>query len=192
MVAARSLDAEGAAAPHRPYVVEARGLAKRYGPVVAVADVDIVVEQGSVFGVLGPNGSGKSITVRMLLGIARPDHREVKLFGELLNQHGPDVLARVGSVVETPSFIPYLSGRDNLRLMDRYTPGAGAEAIERTLHRVHLEGAAHRRFKNYSLGMKQRLGIAAAILHDPELIILDEPRNRRTASIPRARARFAN
>jgi ABC-type multidrug transport system ATPase subunit len=177
MATAASLDAEVGVRQPGAYVVEARGLAKSYGPTVAVADVDLLVERGAVFGVLGPNGSGKSTTVRMLLGLARPDHGEVKLFGESLKKHGPDVLARVGSVVETPSFIPYLSGRDNLRLMDRYRPGAGAEAIERTLERVHLEGAAHRRFKNYSLGMKQRLGIAAAILREPELIILDEPTN---------------
>ncbi len=159
------------------FVVEARGLSKRYGPTVAVADVDVVVERGAIFGVLGPNGSGKSTTVRMLLGLVRPDHGQVLLFGESLKEHGPDVLGRIGSVVETPSFIPYLSGRDNLRLLDKYTPGAGKEGIERALERVHLEGAAHRRFKNYSLGMKQRLGIAAAILHNPELIILDEPTN---------------
>jgi ABC-2 type transport system ATP-binding protein len=159
------------------YVVDARGLSKRYGTTVAVAGVDLLVQRGSVFGVLGPNGSGKSTTVRMLLGLVRPDHGEVTLFGRSLEQHKPEVLGRIGSVVETPSFIPYLSGRDNLRLLDRYTPGAGAEGIERALTRVRLQEAAHRRFKNYSLGMKQRLGIAAAILHDPELIILDEPTN---------------
>ena len=159
------------------YIIEARGLHKRYGATVAVHGVDIVLEQGGVFGVLGPNGSGKSTTVRMLLGLARPDQGAVKLFGQSLAEHAPNLLGRVGSVVETPAFVPYLSGRDNLRLLDRYTPGAGEEAIDRVLHRVHLVEAADRRFKNYSLGMKQRLGIAAAILHDPELIILDEPTN---------------
>jgi ABC-2 type transport system ATP-binding protein len=159
------------------YIIEARGLFKRYGAVVAVQGVDIVLEQGGVFGVLGPNGSGKSTTVRMLLGLARPDRGAVKLFGQPLDDDAPSLLGRVGAVVETPAFVPYLSGRDNLRLLDRYTPGAGEEAIDRVLHRVHLGEAADRRFKNYSLGMKQRLGIAAAILHDPELIILDEPTN---------------
>jgi ABC-2 type transport system ATP-binding protein len=113
----------------------------------------------------------------MLLGLVRPDAGEVRLFGESMREHSPSLLRRVGSVVETPAFVPYLSGRDNLRLLERYTPGAGAAGIERALQRVHLTEAAHRRFKNYSLGMKQRLGIAAAILHDPELIILDEPTN---------------
>jgi ABC-2 type transport system ATP-binding protein len=130
-----------------------------------------------VYGALGPYGSGKSTTVRMLLGLAKPDNGEVRLFGQPLAEHAPELLHRVGSVVETPAFVPYLSGRDNLRLLAKYTPGATPEMIEATLGRVHLVEAAGRRFKNYSLGMKQRLGIAAAILNDPELIILDEPTN---------------
>ena len=160
------------------YVVEARGLRKAYGETVAVHEVDLLVERGRVYGALGPNGSGKSTTVRMLLGLARPDAGEVKLFGEpLRGPHGTQLLRRVGAVVETPAFVPYLSGRDNLRLLALYTPGPSEAKIEATLERVHLHEAAHRRFKNYSLGMKQRLGIAAAILNDPELIILDEPTN---------------
>jgi len=159
------------------FVVEARGLKKAYGETKAVDGVDLVVERGHVFGALGPNGSGKSTTVRMLLGLARPDAGDVRLFGERLGDHAPELLRRVGAVVEQPAFVPYLSGRDNLRLLERYTPGAGEAGIERALDRVHLTEAAHRRFKNYSLGMKQRLGIAAAILNDPELIILDEPTN---------------
>ena len=159
------------------YVVEARGLVKRYSETTAVDGVDLVVRRGGVFGALGPNGSGKSTTVRMLLGLARPDEGSVRLFGEPLETHSPDLLRRVGAVVEAPAFVPYLSGRDNLRLLEKYTPGAGAAGIERALKRVNLEHAAHRRFKNYSLGMKQRLGIAAAILNDPELIVLDEPTN---------------
>ena len=159
------------------YIVEATGLVKRYGTTVAVQGVDIALEQGGVFGVLGPNGSGKTTTVRMLLGLARPDRGTVKLFGQPLAGRQPELLGRVGAVVETPAFVPYLSGRDNLRLLDRYTPGAGDDAIDVVLRRVRLDEAADRRFKNYSLGMKQRLGIAAAILHDPELVILDEPTN---------------
>ncbi len=159
------------------YIIEARGLYKSYGSTPAVQGIDVVLERGGVFGVLGPNGSGKSTTVRMLLGLARPDRGTVKLFGRPLAEGIPGLLGRVGAVVETPAFVPYLSGRDNLRLLDRYTPGAGDDAIDAVLRRVHLEEAADRRFKGYSLGMKQRLGIAAAILHDPELIILDEPTN---------------
>jgi ABC-2 type transport system ATP-binding protein len=158
-------------------IVEATGLVKRYGDTVAVDGVDLCVERGRVYGLLGPNGSGKSTTVRMLLGLARPDAGSVRLFGEALAGNGPALLRRTGAVIETPAFVPYLSGRDNLRLLDCYTPGAGAAGIERVLDRVHLVQAASRRFKNYSLGMKQRLGIAAAMLHEPELIILDEPTN---------------
>ena len=159
------------------YVVEARGLVKRFRETVAVNGVDLFVERGRVYGALGPNGSGKSTTVRMLLGLARPNEGEVKLFGRSIADNGPELFRRVGAVVETPAFVPYLSGRDNLRLLEKYTPGAGERGIEIALDRVHLLHAAHRRFKNYSLGMKQRLGIAAAILHDPELIVLDEPTN---------------
>jgi ABC-2 type transport system ATP-binding protein len=159
------------------YIVEARGLYKSYGSTPAVQGIDILLERGGVFGVLGPNGSGKSTTVRMLLGLSRPDRGTVRLFGRSLAEDIPGILGRIGAVVETPAFVPYLSGRDNLRLLDRYTPGTGDEAIELILRRVHLDEAADRRFKGYSLGMKQRLGIAAAILHDPELIILDEPTN---------------
>ena len=159
------------------YVIEARGLRKAYGEVVAVDEVDLVVERGRVYGALGPNGSGKSTTVRMLLGLARPDRGEVRLFGRPLKEDSSALLKRVGAVVETPAFVPYLSGRDNLKLLAKYTPGPTAASIERVLERVNLSESAHRRFKNYSLGMKQRLGIAAAILNDPELIILDEPTN---------------
>jgi len=158
-------------------IVEAQGLHKRYSDTVAVDRVDLAMEHGLVYGLLGPNGSGKSTTVRMLLGLATPDDGFVRLFGQPLQGNAPGLLRRVGCVVETPAFVPYLSGRDNLRLLDTYAPGGGSETIEDVLRRVHLEGAAHRRFKNYSLGMKQRLGIAAAILHNPELVILDEPTN---------------
>lgn len=113
----------------------------------------------------------------MILGLGKPDAGDVRLFGEPLHSHAPDLLRRVGSLVETPAFVPYLSGRDNLRLLEKYTPGAGRSGVEEALHRVHLGHAAGRRFKTYSLGMKQRLGIAAAMMHAPELIILDEPTN---------------
>jgi ABC-2 type transport system ATP-binding protein len=159
------------------YVIEARGLVKSYGETRAVQGVDLLVERGHVYGALGPNGSGKSTTVRMLLGLARPDAGEVKLFGQSLAHHGSALLKRVGSVIEAPAFIPYLSGRDNLRLLETYSPHNGEAGIAAALDRVYLTDAADRRFKTYSLGMKQRLGIAAAILHDPDLIVLDEPTN---------------
>jgi len=158
-------------------VIDAQGLEKRYGTTVAVGSVDLVVERGRVHGILGPNGSGKSTTVRMLLGLAKPDAGRVELFGQPISSLSVDLLRRVGSVVETPSFVPYLSGRDNLKLLEIYTPGVDAASIATALDRVHLMEAAGRRFKTYSLGMKQRLGIAAALLNDPELVILDEPTN---------------
>lgn len=159
------------------YVIEAHGLRKAFGDTLAVDNVDLVVERGRVYGALGPNGSGKSTTVRMLLGLAKPDAGNVRLFGEPLTTDSPHLLKKVGAVVETPAFVPYLSGRDNLRLLAQYVPGPTKADIERILERVNLAHAAGRRFKNYSLGMKQRLGIAAAILNDPDLIVLDEPTN---------------
>ena len=158
-------------------VIEARGLRKVFGDTVAVDNVDLVVERGRVYGALGPKGSGKSTTVRMILGLAQPDAGEVRLFGERLTTDSPALLAKVGAVVETPAFVPYLSGRDNLKLLALYRPGPTEQDIARVLERVNLAEAARKRFKNYSLGMKQRLGIAAAILNNPELIVLDEPTN---------------
>jgi len=158
-------------------VIDAQGLEKRYGTTVAVSNVDLVVERGHIHGILGPNGSGKSTTVRMLLGLAKPDAGRVNLFGQPISNLSVELLRRVGSVVETPSFVPYLSGRDNLKLLEFYTPGIDGRAVESVLERVHLLEAAGRRFKTYSLGMKQRLGIAAALLNNPELVILDEPTN---------------
>ena len=158
-------------------VIEARGLTKSYGPVRAVRGLDLLVDQGSVHGLLGPNGSGKSTTVRMLLALVRPDAGEILLFGQPLRGDPSTLLRRVGSLVETPAFVPYLSGRDNLSLLETYRGRAPGSRIERSLHRVNLHADAQRRFKDYSFGMKQRLGIAAALLDDPELIILDEPTN---------------
>jgi len=159
------------------YVVEARGLHKAFGATQAVRGIDLAVERGQVFGALGPNGSGKSTTVRMLLGLVSPDAGDVRLFGEALAENASRLLRRVGAVVETPAFVPYLSGRDNLRMFEMYAPGPGAAGIEAALERVNLADAAGRRFKTYSLGMKQRLGIACAILNNPDLIVLDEPTN---------------
>ncbi|MCZ2110901.1 MAG: ATP-binding cassette domain-containing protein, partial [Dehalococcoidia bacterium] len=105
------------------YVIEAHGLRKAFGDTVAVDNVDLAVERGRVYGALGPNGSGKSTTVRMLLGLARPDAGTVRLFGEPLTTDSPQLLRKVGAVVETPAFVPYLSGRDNLRLLAQYVPG---------------------------------------------------------------------
>jgi ABC-type multidrug transport system ATPase subunit len=156
-------------------VIETRMLSKRYGEsIVAVDDLELRVRRGEVYGFLGPNGAGKTTTLRMLLGLVRPTSGEAAVLGA--PPGAPDGLARIGSMVEAPAFYPYLSGRDNLRVLARY---AGVEdgRVEAVLDEVGLRERADDRFATYSLGMKQRLGVAAALLKDPELLILDEPTN---------------
>jgi ABC-type multidrug transport system ATPase subunit len=156
-------------------VIETRMLSKRYGEaIVAVDDLELRVRRGEVYGFLGPNGAGKTTTLRMLLGLVRPTSGEAAVLGA--PPGAPEGLARIGSMVEAPAFYPYLSGRDNLRVLARY---AGIEdgRVEAVLDEVHLRDRAADRSATYSLGMKQRLGVAAALLKDPELLILDEPTN---------------
>ena len=155
-------------------LVETRGLTKRYGARVAVGDLDMTVRRGEVYGFLGPNGAGKTTTLRMLLGLIRPTSGTATVLGEAPG--APAGLARIGALVESPAFYPYLSGRDNLRVMAAYT-GAGRDRIEQVLAEVELADRAGDRYGAYSLGMKQRLGVAATLLKDPELLILDEPTN---------------
>ncbi len=162
--------------------VRTTGLTKRFrGGQVAVDDLGLVVPRGSVTGFLGPNGSGKTTTIRMLLGLVVPTSGTVELLGEPLPRAAASVLPRVGALVEGPAFHPYLSGRANLvrldaadRTVDRRTSGA---RIDAALDRVGLGSAAGKRFRTYSLGMKQRLGLAGAMLRPRELYILDEPTN---------------
>ncbi|QGK68849.1 ATP-binding cassette domain-containing protein [Allosaccharopolyspora coralli] len=163
------------------FAARTRGLRKTYGSTVAVADVDLAVPHGAVVGVLGPNGSGKTTTIRMLLGLTRPTSGEVELLGCEVPEHADRVLPRVGALVEGPGFHPFLSGRQNLlrcaamepHLTRSTIPGAVGDALDR----VGLSRAADRRFRGYSLGMKQRLGLAAALLVPRELVVLDEPTN---------------
>jgi ABC-2 type transport system ATP-binding protein len=156
-------------------LVETRDLTKRYGPrIVAVDRVGLTVRRGEVYGFLGPNGAGKTTTLRMLLGLVRPTSGEARVLGR--SPGDPESLTRVGALVESPAFYPYLSGRDNLRVIARYA-GVPKERIEKALDLVDLTDRARDRFATYSLGMKQRLGVAAALLKDPELLILDEPTN---------------
>jgi ABC-2 type transport system ATP-binding protein len=157
------------------YVIETRELAKRYSAqVVAVNGLNLRVRRGEVYGFLGPNGSGKTTTLRMLLGLARPTSGSATVLGAAPGMARG--LARIGAMIETPAFYPYLSGRDNLLVMARYA-GAPVERIPAVLDEVELSARANHRFSGYSLGMKQRLGVAAALLKDPELLILDEPTN---------------
>src|SRR5919202_3003316 len=157
-------------------VIETHNLTKRYGSrVLAVDELNLAVRRGEVYGFLGPNGAGKTTTLRMLLGLVKPTSGTAKVLGEELG--APTGLARVGALVESPTFYPYLSGRDNLRLMARYSGGVPNDRIGEALQRVELSGRAKDKFKKCSLGMKQRLGMAAALLTEPELLILDEPTN---------------
>ncbi|HEX6309331.1 MAG TPA: ABC transporter ATP-binding protein [Longimicrobiales bacterium] len=157
-------------------IIEVSELTKRYGRLTAVDRISFTVEKGQVFGFLGPNGSGKTTTIGLLLGIVRPDGGAIRLFGE----HGMDRLhiarRRIGATLETPNFYPYLSGRDNLRVVAKIKE-VGEAQISAALDAVGLSPRAHDRFSKYSLGMKQRLAIAGAMMGNPELVILDEPAN---------------
>jgi ABC-type multidrug transport system ATPase subunit len=157
------------------FVIETTELTKRYGQrIVAVDQLGMQVRRGEVYGFLGPNGAGKTTTLRMLLGLVRPTSGSALVLGA--EPGSPASLARLGALIETPTFYPFLSGRDNLRVLARYA-GAPESRIEPVLDEVDLAARVSDRFGTYSLGMKQRLGIAAALLKDPELLILDEPTN---------------
>lgn len=157
-------------------MIQADRLTKRYGAVTAVDDVSFEVRRGEIFGFLGPNGSGKSTTIGMLLGLVGPTAGSIGLFGR-----GPEecdvTLPRVGAIIESPAFYPYLSGRRNLLALAHLRPGVSTQRIDEVIQLVGLSAAADRKYSTYSLGMKQRLGIGWTLLHDPELLVLDEPTN---------------
>jgi ABC-2 type transport system ATP-binding protein len=162
-------------------VIETSGLRKEFRTrrgrhIVAVHDLDLAVPAGGVHGFLGPNGSGKTTTIRMLLGLARASKGEMRLFGESVPRHLPTVMDRVGAVVEQPKFVPTFTGRKNLSLLAR-SIGVPGSSVDAALEQVGLSGRDRERFKGYSLGMKQRLAIAATLLKSPDLLILDEPTN---------------
>jgi ABC-2 type transport system ATP-binding protein len=157
------------------FVVQTSGLTKRYGDaLVAVNALDLRVRRGEVYGFVGPNGAGKTTTLRMLLGLVRPTSGEALVLGAAPGAETG--LARIGAMIEASAFYPYLSGRDNLRVVARYA-GVNEERIAAALDQVGLTTRARDRWATYSMGMKQRLGVAAALLKDPELLILDEPAN---------------
>ncbi|MCL4246592.1 MAG: ABC transporter ATP-binding protein [Anaerolineae bacterium] len=160
--------------------IETHSLSKQFGrkkkSVLAVNKLSLQVEANQVYGFLGPNGAGKTTTIRILLDLVRPTSGEARLFGQpTLRAH--EVLRRVGALVEGATFYPYLSGRKNLEVLARTGGYYDKERIDRLIHQVGMEDRAERRAGGYSTGMKQRLGIAAALLSDPDLIILDEPTN---------------
>ncbi|MBI2854987.1 MAG: ATP-binding cassette domain-containing protein [Chloroflexi bacterium] len=158
-------------------VLRTTGLSKRFGKLEAVKDLNLELRRGEVFGFLGPNGSGKSTTVGMILGLIEPTAGNIELFGLNLRDNLWSVLRRVGAVVEAPAFYPYLSGWDNLEVLATATGGVPKSRIAEVLERVNLKDRASDPYGHYSMGMKQRLGIASTLLRDPELIILDEPAN---------------
>ncbi|MFE3799029.1 ABC transporter ATP-binding protein [Nocardia tengchongensis] len=149
-------------------------LTKRYGSHLAVDAVGMTVHRGEIYGFLGPNGAGKTTTLRMLAGLIRPSSGSATVLGRAPGD--PDALRRMGVLIEGPGFYPYLSGCDNLRVLARYR-GVGDDAVADALDRVALSARGGDRFRTYSLGMKQRLGVAAALLGRPDLLILDEPTN---------------
>ena len=156
-------------------VIQTNALSKRYGRVLAVDRLSLQVPRGHVFGLLGPNGAGKTTVMGMLLGLVRPTSGSFSLLGT--DGTGRDALRRIGAIVETPAFYPYLSGRRNLAYFQGVMGRNDSRELDRLLELVGLAGRANDAFKTYSLGMKQRLGLAYALLGDPELLLLDEPTN---------------
>ena len=157
-------------------VLELVGLTKAFGRQVAVRDVSMSVGRGEVYGFLGPNGAGKSTTIRMLLSLIRPTSGEARLWGRDVRKH-PAVLDKVGSLVDGGTLYPFLTGRQNLEVLGHVIGKRDKARADALLMQVGLDGAQDKRVKGYSTGMKQRLGVAAALLNDPELVILDEPSN---------------
>jgi len=158
-------------------VIRLEGLTKRYGRKVAVDRLDLAVERGRVFGFLGRNGAGKTTTIQMMLRLIRPSAGRVTLFGRDLRREPLAILPRVGALFEQPAFHPHLSGRRNLELLARLSGGRARSRIDEILDALALRDAAASRFATYSQGMRQALGIARALLHEPELLVLDEPTN---------------
>jgi ABC-2 type transport system ATP-binding protein len=152
-------------------------LSKAYGKRLAVDRLDLEVEGGELFGFLGPNGAGKTTTIRMSLGLIAPTSGSVEILGKDVSRHRTEILPRVGALVESPALYGYLSGRDNLRVVGDLLGGVSEKRIDEVLEIVSLKGRDRDKVRTYSMGMKQRLGLALALLNDPELLILDEPAN---------------
>lgn len=158
-------------------ILRTHQLTKRYGARLAVDALELEVHCGDIFGFLGPNGAGKTTTIRMCLGLITPAAGSVEILGRDVARDGAHILPRVGALVEQPALYPYMSGRNNLRAVGDTLGGVSEVRIDTVLDLVALRGRDRDRVKTYSLGMKQRLGIAIALLHDPDLLILDEPTN---------------
>ncbi len=158
-------------------VLRTEGLTKTFGALMAVKALDLEVQEGDIFGFLGLNGAGKTTTLRMVLRLIRPDMGRVHLFGKDTEDSFLDSFARIGALVESPSLYPYLTGRKNLELLGRLSGGVDAARVQWVLEEVGLAARADSRVRTYSQGMRQRLGIAQALVHRPKLVFLDEPTN---------------
>ena len=159
------------------YVIETRNLSKIYSKNTVVNSVDMHVEKGKIYGLLGKNGAGKTTTMCMLLNLISPSSGEILLFGKNPGKYSAEVYSKIGSIIETPGFYENLTAYENLKVLAKLRGNYNPQNINLVLEMVNLENAKSKKFKDFSLGMKQRLGIAAAIMHTPDLLILDEPIN---------------
>ncbi|MEG0385971.1 MAG: ABC transporter ATP-binding protein [Solibacillus sp.] len=158
------------------YIVQTENLSKNFGKEQAVSGLDLKIRKGEIYGFLGPNGAGKTTTIRMLLGLMKPTAGKIKIFQKDITKERIEILSKIGSLVENPSYYPHLTAYENLEAL-RKILGVPKTRIDEVLAIVRLTEAANKKVKGFSLGMKQRLGIAASLLHKPELLILDEPTN---------------
>ncbi len=158
-------------------VLHLQNLTKKYGKRLAVNNLSLDIHRGDIFGFLGPNGAGKTTTIRMLFGLTTPTSGSITILGKTLKTERAQVLPRVGALIETPALYLYMSGRDNLRAVASSLGGVPKARIDAVLDMVGLRGRQKDRVRTYSLGMKQRLGVAIALLQDPEILVLDEPAN---------------
>ncbi|MEC0225817.1 ABC transporter ATP-binding protein [Paenibacillus alba] len=161
---------------HTDSIVSTHNLSKRYNNVWRVHKVNLYVKQGEIYGFLGPNGAGKSTSLKMLLGLTKPTDGRVTIFGRELHSHRSSILSQIGSLIESPSYYGHLTGLENMRVMQRLR-GVPDANIKEALQIVRLEDQKHKKVEQYSLGMKQRLGVAMALLAFPKLLVLDEPTN---------------
>ena len=159
------------------YIIETRGLTKKYGEQTSVSKLSLHVRKGRIYGLLGRNGAGKTTTMRMLLGLTEPTSGDVKIFGKPLRGNEKKILPRIGSLIESPGFYPNLTGTENLRIFADLRGLKGPKYIKNAMELVNLPYKDKKLFSQYSLGMKQRLAIALAVMHNPELLLLDEPIN---------------
>ena len=172
-----------------PYILQTDRLTKIIGEKELVRDVDLHVRKGEIYGFLGPNGAGKTTVMKLVTNLWKPTGGRVLLFGEPLTPTSYGVLKRMGSIIEFPTFYPHMTGRENLQIHCDYMGYSRPKGVEEALEQLELDDAADRPVGSYSLGMKQRLGIAQAMLNDPEVLVLDEP----TAGLdPKERVRFRN